>query len=132
MQKEIKFKAWDDLNKLMIEDVFVRGQIVFKDAGNGDNRIIGSYPQVKLMQFIGMKDINGKEIYEGDIVDAKAGDLDKFKEKFCIRYDSYTGSYRGENSRIVTGLFGLSEWRLEIIGNYYQDASLLNYTYDKK
>ncbi len=62
--REIKFRAWDKVEKQMITKNFgnfinFNGTVFHNGMKQGD---------WTLMQYTGLKDKNGKEIYEGDIV----------------------------------------------------------------
>lgn len=78
-----------------------------------------------LMQCTGLKDKNGKLIYEGDIVKFKNTD-----NKYYIGTIKYTDedvlfclSYRNENNRDDWDY--VSKYRLEVIGNIYENKELL-------
>ena len=75
-------------------------------------------------QFTGMKDKNGKEIYEGDVVEA-------------IRYDGLvvTGvvEFRDCSFVINTGYLTIYTWmdyQIEVIGNIHDNPELLVEAYD--
>lgn len=76
--REIKFRAWDKENKMWLRDdsthITLNGYIFSCQDGNC---ITNTYRQVNdkvvLVEFTGLKDKNGKEIYEGFVYDHSDG-----------------------------------------------------------
>lgn len=74
----------------------------------------------ELMQYTGIKDKNGKEIYEGDILYNKKTLL----YPITFYYDKYLSAYLIENGSNFLGV-AISKYKLEVIGNIYENPELL-------
>lgn len=116
--REIKFRAWDKKGKQMINqpDLCMDGDVFYALDEEGTE-----FRFDEIMQFTGLKDKNGKEIYEGDIT--KDGCIGVGE----VSFDEYQGRYRTWN-KLSGGEMGLTfEYarQLEIIGNIYENPELV-------
>lgn len=122
--KENKIMDYCDLEDLCEDDYWYDGETevwsVLNDCNNEQERFI-------IMQWTQLKDKNGKEIYEGDIVYVICEDENAVIEweedsaKFSIKFDDWIADfdcYYGKD--------------LEVIGNIYENPELLNKGDDEK
>ena len=123
-----KFRAWTEVGEVMYYDVYP-----FKD-----DTLLLSYDEIAfdevpasdfiLMQSTGLKDKNGKEIYEGDIVKYEAGCNTVTEE---VAYDKNFAGFgvRDADIDIIFTFLQLADVvdliSLEVVGNIYQNPELL-------
>lgn len=130
--REIKFRAWLKKEKIMvlIEPIEI---IHFLKKYRFDDGLIddGCYflkEEYFLMQFTGLKDLHGKEIYEGDILKIPSGYFgDSFyKESLGIIEYLEDGFYpRNPYDKDGTTWQDFNWGRTEIIGNIYENPELI-------
>ena len=123
---ELKFRAWDEIEGFVYSEDLWLSEFF---------RFVG---EESVEQWIGIAALNGKDIYEGDIVkfaqcdDFWLDDDDEEKKKF---FDDAQISVVGEYGKIKGefGDFGMwliawameDEWEFEIIGNIHENPELL-------
>ena len=156
MNREIKFRAWNTLNnemwdcdKLVLCGLYLAtsgaGVIDVDDDRNKQNHIIP-------LQFTGLKDKNGIEIYEGDILRVKSSSSTSleiihngekltayksnydirtvvfYKGAFCLHNEITTERHEKESKYSGTTYSGTLQsmtYDNEIIGNVYENADIL-------
>jgi len=124
--REIKFRAWDKRIKKMCHVLAVDflNRVVSTDVGFGT--IDGD---IELMQFTGIRDKNGVEIFDGDIL-AFYFDKDRMLQIKKVVWNELDASFfgvdtedGGKRSRLAFSLE--SSFKVEVIGNIYENPELL-------
>lgn len=128
--REYKFRAWDnennqmlDVQELNFEDCFYGGEMQIKTTMYNDYFDCREMP---LMQYTGLHDKDGKEIYEGDILQI---DIEKAWVMWNERYGYFElvpiGDYYFDSPVIGEAIEYTDS---ELIGNIYENKELLNET----
>jgi uncharacterized phage protein (TIGR01671 family) len=120
MNREIKFRAWHkklkSLHKVWVVDFQNKKLQMWADTPEETGeQAWDSFEDVELMQYTGLKDRNGKEIYEGDIL--KYHSNSRLSDPIEFPKDYSWLKARTENSHWQT--------EVEVIGNIYENPELL-------
>jgi hypothetical protein len=128
--REIKFRAWDELNRVMMEPETVGLFIHFDGTMNHHDLGIvqgtSNTPQMTLLQYTGLKDSNGKEIYEGDVVKSVALSNDHHQRGATAVSPVEYWCGNAVLSITYTPIYPFClDHDIEIIGNIYEHPHLL-------
>lgn len=114
MTRVIKFRAWDkNTNTMRFPDG--------SKCAESNGALVDWFEDEDLMQFTGVLDKNGKEIYEGDIIKSydQIGDVYFERGRFVVR--GFYLTHLDEPS----DAFGEGLVTLEVIGSIYENPELL-------
>ena len=124
-QREIKFRTWGDIHKECMSEPEMEYDITIENLLFHDGYYISTGGEAEgcyhIMQYTGLKDKNGKEIYEGDIVKMEHTDMygtvwETFDVKFIDDWHGY--NFPKNHAHTMSKTF-------EVIGNIHENPELI-------
>ena len=121
--RELKLRAWYKPYKQMcqLESLRFDGNGVYTavliEESFYDRRLVEAH-EIVIEQFTGLKDKNGVNIYEGDILIDDTGEPIEY---WVVKFSE--GGFVGECTGVAEPLFELTN--LEVVGNIHEDSELV-------
>lgn len=123
--REIKFRFWDSEFESYVEPVtyFVGfdGSVWFNNCNDGEDEMYDQSEKLVVEQYTGLKDKNGKEIYEGDIV----WDNDSLTVVYWEKENCQFSHYEVNDPDYAYSLNEYEKDIYEVVGNIYENKELL-------
>lgn len=116
--RTLKFRVWRTAAKAWAEDTYF-------EYGPFDKFLeLTEENNETFQQFTGFKDKNGKEIYEGDIVEFQAI---TFETGYVVQEKSGAWIFKPLDKKSILKDYFISAWRkrLKVIGNIHENSELI-------
>lgn len=131
-----KFKAWDKYHEIMVIIISIdfENKIAYVEQENGDRYDI-HFDNLIFLQSTGLKDKNGVEIFEGDVVKISDGSNEEDSYTSVVKnyadegypaFDIEAPSSWYYESNILATIMGGEYETIEVIGNVWEDGDLIN------
>ncbi len=130
MNRQIKFRIWSKLINKWITDLYLenlcRADITL-------NQLFSNNDDVVFQQSTNLKDKNGTEIFEGDIIEELCyedwGDNEGFKLKSLVDFDTIMGCFGTRlriDGKIRNNFYLTRSTKVEVLGNILENPEFLN------
>lgn len=133
--QEIKFRAWfkneNEIKKVAINNIY-EGNKTYLHLSPLP---MSDYKPIELMQYTGLKDSNGREIFEGDIVrfvifDYLGSDIEykgvvKYRSGLYEIWKDVDSEFFDSDGPFILNHAWLQDDEFEVIGNIYENPELL-------
>ena len=120
-KREIRFRAWNTNGNQMV-DLYKITPLALEIKQDGVFVPFGE--QYKIMQFTGLKDRKGKEIWEGDIITMSPNN-DCHNSEYIVVFEDGKFVLRGKDND-ETEWFSTPNIKETVIGNIFQNKDLIN------
>lgn len=123
-KKEIKFRAWSKkYNKLgNVEQINFKNKTLIFDFEFYKHIVVDNYyfgfEEVELMRYTGLKDMNNKEIYEGDIINY-------YNKLYIVDY-LFSGCYLRDPKGGFIEFSYYDQCCTLVVGNIYENPNILH------
>jgi uncharacterized phage protein (TIGR01671 family) len=125
MSREIKFRYWHKKEKRFVylkAINFIDDMVTYDCQGECNYVDIAPFDDITPQQYTGLKDKNGDEIYEGDIVKATSDQYEN--ENFVGKVIFDEGCFlTWINKNDIRGIWGEDD--IEVVGNIFENSELL-------